>query len=56
MKGIVFNLLAEAVTQRFGDEAWDNLLDAAGLEGAYTSLGSYHDAEMFALVEHAAWP
>ena len=54
MKGIVFNLLEEAVSNAYGDAAWDRLLDAAGLEGAYTSLGSYDDAEIAALVRTAA--
>lgn len=54
MKGIVFNLLAEAVSKQFGEDTWDNLLDAAGLEGAYTSLGNYPDAEIFKLVEAAS--
>ena len=38
MKGIVFNLLEEVVTEAYGADAWDSLLDAAGLDGAYTSL------------------
>ncbi|THC41868.1 heme NO-binding domain-containing protein [Massilia sp. Mn16-1_5] len=50
MKGIVFNLLEEAVSTEFGDATWDRLLDDAGLDGAYTSLGSYDDAEIFRLV------
>ena len=50
MKGIVFNLLEEAVTSEFGANTWDDLLDAAGLEGAYTSLGSYSDEEVTKLV------
>jgi hypothetical protein len=50
MKGIVFNLLEEAVSTEFGDATWDRLLDDAQLEGAYTSLGSYDDAEIFRLV------
>lgn len=54
MKGIVFNLLEEAVSGTYGDAAWDNLLDAAGLDGAYTSLGSYDDEEIFALVKVAS--
>jgi predicted hydrocarbon binding protein len=54
VKGIVFNLLEEAVSSTYGDAAWDRLLDAAGLEGAYTSLGSYDDAEIAALVRAAA--
>ena len=54
MKGIVFNLLEELVGRDFGEDAWDDLLDAAGLDGAYTSLGSYPDSELFALVGAAS--
>ena len=53
MKGVVFNLLEETVTRQFGADVWDDLLDAAGLDGAYTSLGSYDDAQMAALVAAA---
>lgn len=54
MKGIVFNLLEEVVTKEYGDETWDRLLDEAGLSGAYTSLGSYADGEVVALVGAAS--
>ena len=54
MKGIVFNLLEEAVSNSYGEAAWDQLLDGAGLDGAYTSLGSYDDAEIVALVQVAS--
>lgn len=54
MKGVVFNLLEEAVTREFGIDTWDALLDSAGLAGSYTSLGNYDDAEIVALVEAAA--
>lgn len=54
MKGIVFNLLEEAVSSDFGEATWDRLLDDAGLDGAYTSLGSYDDAEVVRLVEVAS--
>ena len=54
MKGVVFNLLAETVSNAHGEEAWDGLLAAAGLDGAYTSLGSYPDEQMFSLVAVAA--
>jgi hypothetical protein len=54
MKGIVFNLLEEAVCKEFGEDTWDQLLDDAKLSGAYTSLGSYDDAEVFALVGAAS--
>jgi hypothetical protein len=54
MKGVVFNLLEEAVIHEHGVLAWDSLLDMAGLEGSYTSLGSYPDREIVALVEAAS--
>ncbi|MBS1813797.1 MAG: heme NO-binding domain-containing protein [Acidobacteria bacterium] len=54
MKGIVFNLLEEVVTSHHGPDAWDSLLENAGLDGAYTSLGSYPDEHMGALVAAAA--
>ena len=54
MKGIIFNLLEEVVTQNHGSSTWDALLDATGSDGAYTSLGNYPDADMQALVTQAA--
>jgi hypothetical protein len=54
MKGVVFNLLEETVTRDYGEDAWDDLLDAAGLEGAYTSLGGYPDGDLIALVGAAS--
>ena len=50
MKGIVFNLLEKTVSTEFGEETWDKLLDEANLSGAYTSLGTYNDDEIVALV------
>ena len=54
MKGIIFNLVEEVVGDRYGEDVWDELLAAAGLDGAYTSLGSYPDDELFRLVAAAA--
>jgi hypothetical protein len=54
VKGIIFNLLEEVVTQQLGEDTWDALLDAADLDGAYTSLGSYPDADLLALVAAAS--
>jgi predicted hydrocarbon binding protein len=50
MKGIVFNLLEEAVVEAHGPDVWDRVLDEAGVDGVYTSLGNYPDAEAMALV------
>ncbi|WOS66031.1 heme NO-binding domain-containing protein [Sinorhizobium fredii] len=54
MKGVVFNLLEEAVLREFGPETWEDLLDDADVSGAYTSLGNYSDDEIVALVAAAA--
>lgn len=54
MKGVIFNLLEEVVVNAHGDDAWDELLDQAGVDGIYTSLGSYGDDEMMRLVEAAS--
>ena len=54
MKGIVFNLLAQAVEEEFGEDTWDTLLDKAGVEGAFTSVGSYADDDLYALVRVAS--
>ena len=54
MKGIVFNLLEECVSRTHGEDTWDLLLQKAGLEGAFTSLGTYPDEQLYALVAAAA--
>ena len=54
VKGIVFNLIEEIVVREHGDDTWDALLDGAELNGAYTSLGNYDDAELVALVGAAS--
>ena len=54
MKGIIFNLLEECVSNEFGEATWDKLLDEANLSGAYTSLGNYADVEIVALVDAAS--
>lgn len=53
MKGVVFNLLEAVVTRSHGADTWDDLVDASGVSGVYTSLGSYPDAEIEALVAAA---
>ncbi len=54
MKGIVFNLLEVVVSKEHGEDAWEGLLEEAGSQGAYTSLGSYPDEELLRLVAAAA--
>ena len=54
MKGIIFNVTEKAVTELLGEDAWDDLLDDAGLDGDYTALGTYADEDLLALVSAAA--
>jgi heme-NO-binding protein len=54
MKGIVFNVLEEVVSAVHGEDAWDDMLAEAGVDGAYTAVGSYPDAEFRALAAAAA--
>jgi hypothetical protein len=50
MKGIIFNVVEEAVVAEHGEETWETILDAAGLDGAWTSVGMYPDEDLDALV------
>ena len=54
MMGVVFNLLEAAVCRTYGEAQWYELLDKAGLDGAYTSIGNYPDADAFRIVNAAA--
>lgn len=54
MKGVVFNVVQEVVAATYGEDVWDSLLDSAGLDGAYTSLGSYPDDDFHRLVAAAS--
>ncbi len=54
MKGVVFKLLEEVVSAEYGEQTWDTLLDTCGLDGVYTSLGSYPDEHVFKLVTAAS--
>lgn len=50
MKGIIFNLLEEVMSAEAGEAAWDRILDRAGIDGAFTSLGNYPDEDFMKLV------
>jgi hypothetical protein len=54
VKGIIFNLLADVVRQEHGEDTWDALLDAAHVDGSYTSLGNYPDEELVRLIAAAS--
>ena len=46
----MFDLLEAAVSSAHGAHAWDDMLDATGAAGVYTSLGNYQDSELVALI------
>lgn len=50
MKGIVFNLYQSVFIDKYGEDAWDELLDAVDIEGVYSTLGTYADGEFLKLV------
>ena len=50
MKGIVLNLLEETIRRHHSEAVWEAVLDAARVDGAYTSLGNYSDDDFHALV------
>ncbi len=54
MKGVIFNAVEHAVIGLGGDDLWDDLLESAGLEGAYSGMGDYPDEELVALVTAAS--
>ncbi|HEX2026984.1 MAG TPA: heme NO-binding domain-containing protein [Nitriliruptorales bacterium] len=54
MKGVIFNLLEEVVEEEYGPDTWDGLLQGAGLDGAYSALGTYPDEELFRLIGAAS--
>jgi hypothetical protein len=54
MKGIVFTLLQQVVSDEYGEGTWDDLLEAADLDGAYTAVATYPDDQMTALVGAAS--
>lgn len=54
MKGIIFNIVEEVISETAGPETWDELLILTELSGIYTSLGSYPDKELMDLVAAAA--
>lgn len=53
MKGVLFEVVREVVSEVWSEDEWDDILDEAGVVGAYTSLGTYPDAELGAIVATA---
>lgn len=54
MKGIIFGLTEEVVRGAYGEDAWDAVLDGAGLDGTWTTLGNYPDEHLSRVVTSAA--
>ena len=54
MKGVVFNLLEQTVSDRHGEAVWDLMVERSGASGAYTSLGNYETGELLGMVAVAA--
>jgi predicted hydrocarbon binding protein len=50
MKGILFNVVEDVVTEAMSADAWDDVVEAAGVDGSYTSLANYPDSDLTALV------
>lgn len=50
MKGVVFNLLEQVVTDDLGADAWDDVLEAAGSDGVYTAVGTYEHDDFLRLI------
>ncbi len=53
MKGIIFVLLEEKIQTDHGQDAWDQILQDAGVEGVYTTLGNYPYEEFIELLAAA---
>jgi hypothetical protein len=54
VKGVIFNAVEYAVVREHGYEAWDELLLAGGLDGAWASTPTYPDQDLMTLVGSAA--
>ena len=50
MKGIIFNLFEEVVVEEHGDDVWEDMLEKAQIDGAYTAVGSYPDEQFLWLL------
>lgn len=52
MKGIIFNLLEDVVSHHLDADVWDDVVEASGLSGAYSAIGSYGDGDFVTLLGH----
>ncbi len=54
MKGIIFNAVESAVGKLVSPDAWDDLIEAADVDGSYTAIGNYSDDDLAAIVAAAS--
>jgi hypothetical protein len=54
VKGILFNVIEDVVTEAMSADAWDDVVDASGVDGSYTSLATYPDTDLDAIVAAVA--
>jgi hypothetical protein len=54
MKGVLFNIVEDVVTEALSADAWDDVIDRSGVRGSYTSLGNYPDDDLAGIVGAAA--
>lgn len=54
MKGIIFNLVEEVISEDYGADAWDDLLEGTPVSGTYSAVATYPDADLGAIVDSAA--
>ena len=52
MKGIIFNLLEEFITEKFGEEKYEEIIEQCPLKtkAPFVAPGSYPDSDLFAIV------
>lgn len=54
VKGIVFTILQDVIVEEFGEDAWDDIVARAGVDGAYTAIATYSDHEFDRVVNATA--
>jgi hypothetical protein len=54
MKGVLFNIVEDVVSEALSADAWDDVIDRSGVRGSYTSLGNYPDDDLAGIVGAAA--
>lgn len=54
MQGVVFNIIEDVVLTLYDEDMWDQIIDDAGVDGVYSSTGSYDDGEVLAIVGAAS--